>query len=268
MTNNSALKFIQNDAIFARRTSVLVGTAAVAVLIVHALNIAVHVAHGFTPAPREWWLDLFDVDTEANIPTWFSSTLLLTCAWLAWRMAARLPASVAKQRRGFLLIAVLLAIVSADESLALHERCAAVLLDKLDAHGINRLWVWAFGAAIVSALAAMLVPFFRALESRQLRSGLLVSAVVYVIGALGFEVLGQHYAANHGWSNPVYFTLSAIEEFLEMCGPLIFLYAIGRYRSQAHINHETATIAKPHGRVFDGPPTIKNLRKGRSKMLR
>lgn len=219
---------MRNAAIFARRSRVLVGTAAIVVVIVHALNIVVHVAHGFTPAPREWWLNLFDVDTEANIPTGFSSALLLTSAWSAWRMATRLPQSAAKQRRGFLLIAVLLAIVSADESLALHEQCAAVLLDKLDARGINRLWVWAFGAAIVSALAAMLVPFFRALESRQLRVGLIFSAVVYVIGALGFEVLGQHYAASHGWSNPVYVALAAIEEFLEMCGPIIFLHCVER----------------------------------------
>jgi hypothetical protein len=206
--------------------SMLVRPAAIAVVIVHVLNIVVHVAHGFSPTPREWWLNLFDVDTEANVPTLFSSALLLTCAYAAWRMALRV--SALKLRRGFFLIATLLAIVATDESLALHERCAAVLLDKLDAHGIHRLWVWAFGAMIVSGLAALMIPFFRAIESRALRSGLLASAVVYVIGALGFEVLGQHYAANHGWSNPVYVALSAIEEFLEMCGPLIFLHYVGR----------------------------------------
>ena len=200
--------------------------AAIAVVVVHVLNIAVHVAHGFAPAPREWWLDLFDVDTEANIPTWFSSALLLTCAWAAWRMSKR--GSAPRERRGFLLITVLLAIVSADESIALHERCAAVLLDKLDAVGITRLWVWAFGAVIVAGLAAALIPFLLALESRQLRFGLFISAVVFVTGALGFEVLGQHYAATHGWSNPTYVALSAIEEFLEMCGPLIFLHSVTR----------------------------------------
>lgn len=202
--------------------------AVIAVAVVHALNVAVHVAHGFTPAPREWWLDLFDVDTEANVPTWVSSVLLLMCALAAWLMSMRVPASGWRQRRGFGLIAVLLAIVSADESIALHERCAAVFLQWFDARGINRLWVWALGALLVSGVAAMLIPFFQALESRRLRSGLLISAVVYAIGALGFEVLGQHYAATHGWSDPVYVTLSAIEEFLEMCGPLIFLHSIGR----------------------------------------
>ncbi len=199
----------------------LVRVAVIAVIVVHVLNIVVHVAHGFVPARRPWWLDLFDVDTEANVPTMFSSALLFTCAYTAKLMSTR--ASALKERRGFLLIAVLLAIVAADEALALHERCAAVLLDELDARGMTRLWVWGFGAVIVASLAAMLIPFFRALESRRLRSGLLVSAVVYVMGALGFEVLGQHYAATHGWSDPMYVTLSAIEELLEMCGPLIFL---------------------------------------------
>lgn len=212
----------------ALRSATLIRGGAIAVVIVHVLNIVVHVAHGFTPAPREWWLDLFDVDTEANVPTWLASALLLTCAFAAWLMAARVPASAAKQRQGFAVIAVLLALVSADEAIALHERCAAVLLDELDARGITHLWVWALGAVIVAGLAATLIPFFRALESRQLRTGLLISAVVYVTGALGFEVLGQHYAATHGWSDPVYVTLSAIEELLEMCGPLIFLHSVGR----------------------------------------
>jgi len=207
------------------RPATLIRGGIIAVLVVHVLNIVVHVAHGFILAPREWWLDLFDVDTEANVPTWLSSALLLTSAFAAWLMAARVPAS--KQRRGFVVIGVLLAIVSADEFIAFHERCAAVLLKELDARGITRLWVWALGAVLVAGLAAMLIPFFRALESRQLRSGLLISAVVYVVGALGFEVLGQHYAATHGWSDPIYVTLCAIEELLEMCGPLLFLYNIG-----------------------------------------
>jgi len=121
MTNNVALKSMRNRLVFARRPSALVGPATIGVLIVHAMNIVVHLAHGFTPAPREWWL-----------------------------------------------------------------------------------------------------------ESRQLRSGLFISAVVYVVGALGFEVLGQQYAANHGWSNPVYVAFAAVEEFLEMCGPVIFLHCVGR----------------------------------------
>lgn len=209
-----------------------------AVLVVHVLNIVVHLAHGFTPAPREWWLDLFDVDSEANVPTWLWSGLLLTCALSAWLMAARMRSSSLKQRRGFMVIAALLAIVSADEFIALHERCAAVLLDGLDARGITRLWVWALGAVLVAGLAATLIPFLRALESRQLRSGLFISAVVYIVGALGFEVLGQHYAATHGWSDRIYFTLSAIEELLEMCGPLLFLYSIERWKEEAELAEE------------------------------
>lgn len=224
--------------------SMLVRPAAIAVVIVHVLNIVVHFAHGFSPAPRAWWLDLFDVDTEANVPTLFSSALLLTCAYTAGRTAMRVSAP--KQRRGFFVIAALLVIVGVDESLAIHERCAAVLLDKLDASGIHRLWLWAFGAMLVAGLAAMLIPFFRALESRALRSGLLASAVVYVIGALGFEVLGQHYAASHGWSNPVYVALSAMEEFLEMCGPLTFMHYVGREMAGSTDSTEMTANSSPH----------------------
>jgi hypothetical protein len=208
------------------RPATLVRRGFFAVGIVHALNALVHLAHGFTPAPRAWWLDLFDVDTEANVPTWFSSGLLLACAFAAWLMAERAADRVA-ERRGFRLLSALLAIVSADELVALHERIAAALLSRLSALGVAALWVWALGGAIVASLAAVLLPFLRALGPR-LRSDLLLSAAVYVAGALGLEVLGQRYAAAHGWFDPVYTALAASEELLEMCGALLFLRAVGR----------------------------------------
>jgi hypothetical protein len=110
---------------------------------------------------------------------------------------------------------------------ALHERCAAALMPWLTARNIAHVWIWAAGATIVVALAAVLVPFLKALAPPT-RYALLRSGVVFVAGALGVEVIGQRYAATHGWHDAIYVSLATLEELLEMSGAVLCLHAIGR----------------------------------------
>lgn len=208
------------------RPATFVRWAGACVVILHVLNLVAHVAHGFAPTRHEWWLALVDVDAEANLPTWFSSALLFACALGAALMAARAKKG-SIERRGYRWVAGLLLVVSADETVALHERCAAALFPSLADHGIARGWVWALGAGIVLALLAVLLPFLRALAAR-VRWALVRAGVVYVTGALGFEMIGQRYAAAHGWHDPIYVGLAAIEELLEMSGCVLFLHAVGK----------------------------------------
>lgn len=208
------------------RPATLVRWAATWVAILHVANLIVHFAHGFADTRHEWWLALFDVDAEANVPTWFSSALLFACALGAWLMAVRAKRR-SSERRGYAVVATLLVLVSADETVALHERCAAALFPWLAARDMGRGWVWALGASIVTALLLVLLPFLRALAARA-RWALVRSGAVYVTGALGFEIVGQRYAATHGWHDGVYVGLAAIEELLEMSGCVLFLHAVGR----------------------------------------
>jgi hypothetical protein len=237
---------VATGAVIVLRPARTLRWATALVIVVHLLNATVHLAHGFAPTKPEWWLLAFDVDTEANVPTWFSSGLLLTAALAAGLMASRARDRSARERRGFSLVAVLLGLVSADETAALHEKLAAALFPWMAERGLSRLWVWAIGAVVVAGLAGVLLPFLRALPSR-LRSGLVLSAVVFVTGALGFEVIGQRYAATHGWFDPIYVGLAAIEELLEMCGPLLFLHAVGKELANAdgtvnlHVGSDAAT---------------------------
>ena len=205
------------------RPANLVRWAGTGVAALHVANAAAHIAHGFAPTKHEWWLLLLDVDAEANLPTWYSSALLLACAMGAGLLAQRADAAA---RRGWRLLAFLLALVSADETVALHERCAAALMPWLTARGIAHVWIWGVGAAIVLALAAALLPFLKALAP-PVRYALVRSGVVFVAGALGLEVIGQRYAATYGWHDPIYVSLAALEELCEMTGAVLCLHALG-----------------------------------------
>jgi len=205
--------------VLAARLAWLRRGSAVFIVVIHGLNVAAHCALG-SGAERPWWFTLVDVDTEQNLPTWFSSGLLLCCAVAAWQMAKQYNSPVAV--RGWRLVALLLGLVSADEVVCLHERLAAAALRWLAGRELASLWLWAGGAVLVASAGATLLPFLRSVP-RRLRRRLLVSAGVYVFGALVLEVIGQQWAALHGWSNPTYWLLAALEELFEMTGAWLFL---------------------------------------------
>ena len=59
----------------------------------------------------------------------------------------------------------------------------------------------------------------------------LIAGTVYVSGCIGMEMLGGYYTELHGEQNLVVAILTTIEEFLEMLGIAIFIYALLWYIS-------------------------------------
>jgi hypothetical protein len=165
------------------------------------------------PAAR--WTELFDLDGEANVPTWFSSVLLLRCAMMSARW--RLPA-----------LAAVFAVLSLDEVAMIHERAAAALMEAR----VVWPWPWVIGAGLVVAALFVLVPSLRAMPAVT-RRGAVVAGAVYVGGALGVEVVAQRWGAVHGWLNVGYVTLTAIEEGMEMLGAILYVEALRTSRSRS-----------------------------------
>lgn len=85
---------------------------------------------------------------------------------------------------------------------------------------------------VFSLLVLLLaVTYWRFLLHLPFRSRMLflTSAVVYVGGALGMEMVGGWYAQNYGSGNLSYVAIATLEETLEMLGVVIFIYALLRY---------------------------------------
>lgn len=70
----------------------------------------------------EPYVTLFAVTSEQNIPTWFSSGLLLVAAVAATGVAALVPRDRRQLRLSWCVLAVVLAALSIDDAAALHER--------------------------------------------------------------------------------------------------------------------------------------------------
>lgn len=195
--------------------------AAVALVILLSLvqDLLIYLAPeaGFTD--RIWRLDL---DTEQSLPTWLSSGLMVVCA------LALLALGVQAKQDGFLkalpwlLLSAAFFFLSLDESISLHELMSAALGARVDKGGLF-YFIWTVPALIACVLGlACFLPFilsFRGID----RALLLGSAIVFLSGAIGMEMIGGSVAEVAGIDNLRYRLLSTAEETLEFAGLLLFL---------------------------------------------
>ena len=150
-------------------------------------------------------LQLFELDEENNVPTWFSSFILLNNAIalaIAFAQASRHQWQWLVLGFGFLLLSV-------DEVAGLHETFHTA---------IDNNWTL-YAAGLVALVGASFVPFLLALP-RPLAGGFILSGSIYLSGALLVEYLSRDMEEE----SLRYAFAVALEEGLEMAGALLFLF--------------------------------------------
>jgi len=170
----------------------------------------------------------FSLDREANVPSWFSSALLLTAAALLAFVALDALARKAPWRRHWVGLSLVFVVLSLDETAEIHERIGSWLRAHLHLHGPLHY------AGVVPALALALfvgityVRFLRALPRATLL-GVLVAAAIYITGAAGVEAASGWWAEGHGSRSTALLLVSTVEENLEMIGTLLFILVVLAY---------------------------------------
>ena len=168
---------------------------------------------------------LFDVNTEATVPTWYSATLLLAVA----AACAVLAVVAAAGRRGgqrWGALCLVFVAMSLDETVALHERLDSGVTDTLDVEGTGALrhpWVLA-GVVLAAALAVVAVRAIVTLP-RHRRLWVALGLGIYVGGALGLEALSGVVLDAAG-DNLEYAAVTWAEEAAEMVGALAACVAL------------------------------------------
>jgi hypothetical protein len=176
---------------------------------------------------RDSFVQLFSLDRETNVPTWYSSSALLLCAVLLGAIAY-----ATKRRQGsyvaqWWILCVIFAYLSVDEAAAIHEH-ASQLRASLGASGIF-FYSWVIPAGILVGLFA--AAFFRFLLALPFRTRALfaIAGVGYVGSGLGIEMVSGAHAELFGGDNLVHRLISTSEEMLEMTSVVFFIYAILDY---------------------------------------
>jgi hypothetical protein len=206
--------------------AVLRGRLLVAVAVVSGAGLLVDLWAWRDPASegaRALW-SVASLSAEANVPTWFASSLLLACAVTAAAIARELAAG-APGRPHWWGIAVGLGWVSLDEVAGLHEHLGG----HLDTGGALYFdWViWA--ALVVGVLAVIYLRFLLALPS-PVRARLIIAATVFVTGALALELPLGWWTEHAGSDSLGYALIDWVEETLELVGASLALVALVAHR--------------------------------------
>lgn len=182
-------------------------------------------------SPLRFLSTLFDLNAEANPPTWYSSFMLLVSSGLLSLIVLDKIRKRDLYARHWAVLAIGFLYLSIDEGSRLHDRLVAPLRSELNLSG-PFYYSWVILA--VPALLIIGVWYLRFFLHLPRRSQLLFAfaAATYIGGAVGVEVatgLYEQFRGSVGRADLVFELLVALEEGGEMVGVLIFIYALMSY---------------------------------------
>ena len=169
------------------------------------------------------WLDVVNMDRELNLPTLFSTLLLIMSAVLLQRLST---IEWNDNAADWTLLSRIFVFLALDEALQIHEILILPGLRHQIHPALASTWVIPYGL-IALGLLWRFRRFLTALpaktSARFLRAG-----SIYLTGAIGMEMVGS-FAVRSGlirlhsfW----YGAITGIEESLELFGLILFLYAL------------------------------------------
>lgn len=202
------------------RLALIVTTALVA-----AAGLAAEVLREVYRLPsRHGLVPMFSLSYEQNVPTWYSSALLFACALLLALIARGAQRAKARDAGRWWLLSAAFLYISIDETACIHEGASKFF----DLGGVLYFgWVIPAGA-IVLALGLAYVRFLLRLPKRT-RNRFIAAGVIYVTGALLFELPLGYWTERHGDDNFGYAAIDWVEETLELAGVSLFLLSLVDY---------------------------------------
>ena len=175
--------------------------------------------YGFVP--------LFDLNHERNIPTFYSTFALIAASILLFFITCACK-SLKLSYAYWLGLSLIFLFLSIDEMCSLHEQLSPIFRKLFNTSGIfYHAWVIPYGIALFSLIVIYLRFLFHLPKSIMFL--FLFSGIIFVIGAVGFEMLGGMQKQLFGVDDISYVFYYTFEELFEMVGIAIFNYALLLY---------------------------------------
>ena len=196
-----------------------------------AITAGLLVAHGVVQVgiygfgAEKHWLDSLNMDRELNLPTLFSSSLLLVSALLMRRLGQSSDRIAALDWRLLSKIFIFLAL---DEALQIHEILIIPGLRNQVHPALASTWVVPYAVLALILLwrfRQFLVSISTATASRLLQAG-----AVYIGGAIGMEIIGSFAVRSSliRLHSPWYGAITGLEEAFELLGIILLIDALLR----------------------------------------
>jgi hypothetical protein len=195
---------------------------------------------------------LFDLDSEGNIPAWFSSSQLLCVAIAFWSCALRKKRGTRPSKLFFVLAGLGALYASSDETAQIHERVTAFMgqryIDWLPAYAAHNFLFVMVAIAFLLTVCQLLADDLFSLWANHRHVMLLaiLGVAIALTGGMGVETLG--YKLFKGQTNSVWYKLEVtIEEFMEMFGATVVLVSALKLRFRKAVASQQAG----HSRRFE-----------------
>jgi hypothetical protein len=183
----------------------------------------------------------FYLDSESNIPTYFSAFLLIFSALLLAVQAKCVGLGKGKFGFQWYLLSAIFIFLSIDEILQFHE-----LLTEPIRHGLQTtgFLYFAWYIPVIPILIILGVYYLRLVNSlpQKHKIGYVISGLIFLSGAIGMEMIGSSFAQTKGLGNFQYSMVATLEESLELIGLILFIYFTW---DLVQLNSQKSDLAKP-----------------------
>lgn len=196
----------------ARRLLLCLVLMSTSLVVAHLLTMPLRLSD--PPAYPAFLWSLFSLSAERGIGTWYAVVQLALGAALAWRAGE--AGAEADRRTWWRLLAGLLLLASAEEVLGFHEYLDKLIHVPAVAESVSFTWVL-LGAPVGLGLALLFARFLIGLPVG-VRTLIVAGGALYLVGAVGMEVVGGAFIAGGQASARLISVLGAVEEGLELIG--------------------------------------------------
>lgn len=209
------------------RPKKILGLLLIIILFLEIVNI-IGLVYYFNDNNIKWFFNLFNIRTEGNIPAYYSSIAILFASFLLGFI------SLFRKINGlsytlWLVLSIIFFYLSIDESVQLHERVGYLIDGNFSLTGyLSWGWVIPYGLLFIIFSVVYYFKFLPQLP-KKIFWLFIISGLIYVIGAIGVEMLGAKNYNSDNFSeilNAIYYS---IEELLEMIGIALFIYSLLLY---------------------------------------
>ena len=196
-------------------------------------NYLVYIKNLYT---LDTYLRIFYLDGEINIPTWFSVFLFIFASFLLYNIYIYKKDKGDIHYKKWRFLSFIFLVLSIDEASSIHEIIGHSLSQIINLTGfLHFSWV-VFGLVFIFSIGLYLYKFIFSLPKKTFLF-FLVSAFIFVSGAIGMEMLGGNQVYRIGSANWPYIIFSTLEEVLEKLGLVIFIYSLLFYIKTLKINN-------------------------------
>jgi len=171
---------------------------------------------------------LFNINMESSIPTWYVVSLLFSAAILVAVIAYTKWVNHDRYVKHWGVLSLIFLYLSIDEAAAIHEKLTIPLQDAFNATGfLYFAWV-IIGVPFALIVGVVYFKFLLHLP-KSTRNQVVLAAALYIGGAVVIESISANKWYLDGGTSLQYTAIGTVEEFFEMSGAIVFIYAMLNY---------------------------------------